>query len=192
LLNRDRYWLAGIMALVLLVAGNWWLSRTPERVPVEPAGPDRDINYALDSFSARMFDAEGRLELSVSGPKLVHHAESRRAIITRPQFLIDPDGARWSGRADSGVLLRADDQLHLIGSVTIEKPHPRGQIRIESDELHYDRQTATVRSPGPARLQQDGTELAGGTLKLWIDDERMELENDVRAIYRGAGGADDR
>lgn len=184
-----RYWLLFFLTVAALVTGNWWLNRTwqPE-LPAPPVEAQR-IDYALSEFRAQFHDAEGTLTLTVSGPRLEHDALTREALITAPRFVIDPNGQAWSGRAERALIDRDSRQLKLYEQVRIDRPHPRGIIRVTTDEMHYDRAAGTVHSPGPAHMEQAGTKLTGGTLTAWIDDEIMELDQDVHAIYRAGGAA---
>lgn len=188
-MNRRRYWLLSALALAVLVAGNWWLNQAWQPDVPAPETVAQDIDYALGEFEAKFFDAEGTLTLDIAGPSLEHDAVTREARIPEPRFVIDPADQAWAGTADLALVKRDSRRLMLQGTVRIEKPHPRGTLRIESDEIHYERDNATLHSPGPARMRQDGTELTGGTLTAWIDEERMELEQDVHAIYRPARAA---
>jgi len=184
-----RYWLLSFVAVAALVAGNWWLNRTWQaKLPAPPAAEQR-IDYALNEFRAQFHDAEGTLTLTVSGPRLEHDALTREAAITAPRFVIDPAGQAWSGRAERALIDRDSRQLKLYEQVRIDRPHRRGTIRISSDEMNYDRAAGIVHSPGPAHMEQAGTELTGGTLTAWIDDEIMELDQDVHAIYRAGDAA---
>ncbi|MDT8409465.1 MAG: LPS export ABC transporter periplasmic protein LptC [Wenzhouxiangellaceae bacterium] len=185
-LKQRHYWAIAIATLVLLLARNWWLGESASPPDSPESLPDRRTDYVLSDFDAQFLDANGRLEFSVRGPLLEHDAVTRQARITRPEFAIDPNGEKWSGNADWALLKRASDQLQLFGSAVIEKPHPRGLILIRSEQLDYDRNTATLHSPETAHMQQAGSELTGGTLTVWINDERMELEDHVHAIYRAA------
>jgi len=187
--GRRRYWLLAVIALAALVTGNWWLNQAFQPEPPAPENVQPDIDYALGDFEAQFFDAQGTLTLDVAGPSLEHDAVTREARIPQPRFVIDPDEQAWAGTADLALVQRDSRRLTLQGTVRIEKPHPRGTIRIETDEMHYDRGAATLYSPGPAVMRQDGTELTGGTLTAWIDEERMELDQDVHAIYRPARAA---
>lgn len=188
-MNRRRYWLLATLALALLVTGNWWLNQAWQPEPPAPDSVDQRIDYALTGFRAQFFDSEGALSLDVSGPRLEHDALTRQAQITRPRFVIDPADQAWSGTSEHALVERDSRRLVLWGEVKIDKPHPRGTIRMESDEIHYDRSAGTLHSPGTATMQQAGTELTGGTLTAWIDDERMELDQHVHAIYRAGGTA---
>jgi len=188
-IGRKRYWLAGLVVLAAAAAGNWWLNLAvqPEIGPI--ARTDQRIDYALENFNAAFFDDSGQLTLRVAGPRLNHDAVTRRATVTEPSFEIGPEVQGWTGRSDRGIIDRNARRLTLEGDVKMQRPDPRGELFIESERLEYDEAHATVHSPGPARVEQAGNLLTGGTLTVWIDQERMELTRDAHAIYRAADPA---
>ncbi len=186
---RKRYWVAALLMLAAAAAGNWWLNQAVRSEPRPAARTDQRIDYALEDFHAAFFDSEGRLTLSVAGPRMRHDAVTRHAILTAPTFTIEPDRQGWTGRADHGRVDRDARRLMLEGDVRMQRPHPSGTLFVESERLEYDDPAATVHSPGPARIEQAGNELTGGTLTVWIDEERMELTRDAHAIYRAADPA---
>jgi len=183
------YCLAAVLALVAAAAGNWWLNRTVRPEPEPPPEVDGRIDYALEDFTATFFDSQGQPSLRVTGPSLNHDAVTRRARLATPEFAIEPNTRGWTGRADRGVVDRDARRLVLEGSVRMQRPHERGAVTVTSERLEYDDRAATVHSPGPARVEQAGNELTGGTLTVWIDDQRLELTRDAQAIYRNADPA---
>lgn len=188
-MSRTRQWLLASALLAMLMGINWWINRGLETEPAPAVQPEQRIDYALYDFSARFYDERGEQTIAVHGPSLRHDALTRRATIEAPQFRLSPDESGWRGRARTGIVARGSRQLELEGAVRLEKPDPRGLITVETEKLQYDRDAGTAHAPGPAHLKQAGTELSGGTLTVWIDDERMEMDHDVRAIYRAGSTA---
>lgn len=191
-----RLQLLALAALAAIVVVNAWLVPLLAPPAERAAVPRAEIDYALDQFEASFFNPDGQRTVQVAGPRLEHRAESREARILQPRFILDPDGEPWQGTAEQAFIARDAQRLRLESSVVIERDHPRGRLRIETERLDYDHPARTLHSPGPARLQQGGHSLSGGTLTAWIDDERMELHANVQAIYRaeiharrGAGSA---
>jgi LPS export ABC transporter protein LptC len=196
-LTRRRTWWLASAVLVLAVATNWWIAQRGDLGDAGPERPPVPFDYALTDFEAVLIDDTGRETLRVRGPRLEHDPDTRTALITDPDFVVAGDEADWQGRAERGRLARDDDRLELEGRVVLNRPHPRGMLRIETERLDYERADGRLTSPGRVRFTQAGTELVGGTLTYLLNDDRVELQDDVHAIYRDAsdpadGGADGR
>ncbi|GAB4179429.1 MAG: hypothetical protein Kow0020_15550 [Wenzhouxiangellaceae bacterium] len=169
--------LVSVLIAQLVLRG--WVQREP--APAESA--DNEINYALDRFRATLFDAAGRRTAIIEGPRLEHSRVARRAKAQAPRFTIDPEREAWRGRADEGLLDRGNEHIELQGSVVVERDHPRGLIVIRTERLEYDHAARRLHAPAPARIEQGEKLLAGDTLTVWLDQERMELHENVHAIF---------
>ncbi len=189
-MSRKLRVLLAVAALLAIIALNAGLQRWLMPAPTPSAAGPAEINYALDDFEARFFDAKGRQTVRVAGPRLEHVALSREALIARPDFVIDPDGEPWTGSAEQARIERDSQVLRLESRVRVKREHPRGRLHIETERLDYDHPARRLHSPVPALLEQAGNSLSGGTLTIWIDDERMELHENVHAIYRAMEHAD--
>ena len=190
-MNRRRTWWLASAALVLAVVANWWLGQRSEGDRAALERPPVPFDYALSDFDAVLYDDAGRVTLRVAGPRLEHDPETRTAVLLEPRFEVPGNAGDWQGRSERGRLARDDDRLELVGDVVLARPDPRGEIRIETARLAYDRTDATLRSPAEVRFTQAGTELVGGTLVYLLNDDRVELQDDVHAIYRDADPAAD-
>lgn len=188
-MSRKLQLLLATAALIGIIALNAGLQRWLEPQTLPGATRAAEINYALDDFEARFFNADGAQTVRIAGPRLEHSASSRQAVITSPRFIIDPDGEPWTGTADQARIERDAQILRLQSRVHIEREHPRGTLRIEGERIDYDQPAQRLHAPLPARLEQAGNSLSGGTLTVWIDDQRMELHDDVHAIYHAGDHA---
>lgn len=183
-MTRRRTWWLASAALVLAVTVNWWLAQRGDDDGARVERPSVPFDYALTDFDAVLYDKAGRTTLRVSGPRLEHDPATRTALLLEPRFEVPGEDADWQGRASRGRLARTDDRLELEGDVQLSRPHPRGTVRIRSERLDYDRNEGTLRSPERVRVTQAGTELVGGTLVYRLNDDRVELQEHVHAIYR--------
>nr|WP_240956391.1 LPS export ABC transporter periplasmic protein LptC [Wenzhouxiangella sp. XN79A] len=168
---------------------NWWIGRQIDGGDAGTGRPAVPFDYALTDFDAVVFDETGRQTLRVAGPRLEHDPKTRTALLVDPRFVVPGEPADWRGRAERGRLARADEELQLEGAVVLTRPDPRGEIRIETERLDYDRRTGRLTAPETVRFTQAGSELVGGTLVYLLNDDRLELQNDVHATYRDAGTA---
>ncbi len=185
-MNRKTVWLLAGLTLLLVLAAQWWSSRNDDDNAVTDSDTSQLIDYALTNFSAEVFNAEGELELTLAAPSLKHYAERRQAEITRPEFQLLQQQSPWNGQAAAGTIDRNHQQLSLSGQVELKQDHPDGVIVLESEFIRYDRERQQLHSPDVARVRQAGTELHGGTLTVWVEEQRAELQNDVQGTYRAA------
>lgn len=188
-MNRRRTWILASIALIALLVGNWWLSRSQEATGDEDGRVAAPFDYALTDYEAVLFDADGNESLRVAGPRLEHDPESRTALLQDPRFTLPGERADWQGRADRGRLSRDDETLLLEGRVELVQPQPRGPLRVTTERLAFERPAGVLRSDRPTRITQAGTELVGGTLTYLLNDDRVELQDDVHAIYRDPADA---
>ncbi len=185
-----RIVLAACLALVLVFVVR--LQFPDDRsVRVAPALPDTRFDYSLIDFQARFRDADGRVELLVSGPRLEHDSATRVATLFEPDFHIEPDGVNWSGRADRAELLRDADEMVLAGNVVLEHPAPAGMVRITTDRLHHHAGARTIQSLSPVEMHQAGSFVQAGSMLIRLDDDIVEFSDHVQGeLHPDRSGAD--
>lgn len=186
-----------IACLALVVAlGIRWLMPTDRSATPPITMPDTQFDYTLSDYSARFRDAEDRVELTLSGPRLEHVWAERVARLQSPEFHIEPEEADWRGSADSGRVLRDDEMLVLEGDVTLVHRAERGEIRVQTDRLRYDRRARTITSDTPVAITQAESRLQSGGLRIELDKNTLELTDGVQgeldpAVAGGAAPAAD-
>lgn len=186
---KRRIVLAACLALVLVFVVRWQFP-DDRGARLAPSLPDTRFDYTLTEFSARFRDAEGRVELLVSGPRLEHDSALRVATVIDPRFHIEPEDADWQGRADRALLLRDADEMQLEGNVVLTQQGERGEVRISSERLHHHGRTRTIEFPGPVLLQHPGSFVQAGRALLRLDDDIVEFSNHVQGeLLPGRSGS---
>jgi LPS export ABC transporter protein LptC len=170
-----------IACLALVVAlGIRWLMPTDRSATPPITMPDTQFDYTLSDYSARFRDAEDRVELTLSGPRLEHVWAERVARLQSPEFHIEPEEADWRGSADSGRVLRDDEILVLEGQVTLAHRADRGEIHVQTERLRYDRRARTISSDTPVTITQAESRLQSGGLRIELDKNTLELTDGVQ------------
>lgn len=183
---KRRIVLAACLALVLVFVLRWQFP-DDRGARISPSLPDTRFDYTLTDFSARFRDAEGRVELLLSGPRLEHDSALRVATLIDPRFHLEPEGADWQGRADRALLLRDADELQLEGNVVLTQQGERGELRISSEHLHHHGRTRTIEFPGPVLLQHPGSFIQAGRALLRLDDDTVEFFDHVQGELQAGG-----
>lgn len=174
-----RIVLTACLALVLALGIRWLLPSDRGATPPLTV-PDTQFDYTLSEFSARFRDAEDRVELILSGPRLEHVWAERIARLEAPEFHIEPAAADWQGSADAGRVLRDDEVLVLEGNVELTHRDAGGDIRVHAEHLRYDRRTRTISSDRPVMIEQAGSWLRSGGLSIQLDNNILELTDGVQ------------
>lgn len=182
---RLRIVLTACIALLLVLAARWFLP-AERTAPPDVTAPDTRFNYTLSDFSASFRNAEDKLELAVSGPRLEHLAEERIGLLTRPEFQVEPEGANWRGQAERGRILREDEELILENEVELVHRHRDGDIHIHAQSLHYHRGRRTITSDLPVELRQGDSWMQAGGLVIRLDDNLIELTKNVQGQIQPA------
>jgi lipopolysaccharide export system protein LptC len=177
--------LVGAVVLTAAVLFRWWLP-TERIITPSVAPPDTRLDYRLQDFEARFFDAQGRPELRVQGPSLEHDAETRVVTLLDPEFQISTATAPWNGRANLGRFEREFDTLELIDEVELWRDGPKGRLTLTTQALQHQRPARTISADVPVDLTQPGTELSAGGLMIQLDTDIVDLSNDLHITSRTA------
>lgn len=152
--------------------------------------PDTRFDYALTAFSSRFQDADGRIELTLAGPRLEHDSLTRVATVQSPQFTLDPDGAAWRGQANQATLARDQAQLWLNGEVLIQREVAHGELAVHSEQLQHDRHARTIRAESEVEVLTPSWRIKAGQALIRLDDDIVEFFDHVEAHWKAADPAD--
>ena len=180
--------LAACLALVLVFVVRWqWPDDRGTRFV---AGlPDPRFDYSLTDFTARFLDAQGRVEMLLSGPRLEHDSALKMATVFEPRFHIEPEGANWQGRAERALLLREADEMILEGRVRLSRPSEHGELQILTERLHHHTRARTIVATSPVEVRQPGSFVHAGGALLRLDDDLLEFSNHVQGeLHPGRSG----
>lgn len=169
---------AAVLVLVVVFVLRWWLpgDRLEQTLP---SLPDTRFNYTLSDFQAHFYAADGRQELLVQGPRLVHDQVERTATLDAPVFRWFGQQQPWDGLADQALFERDGDVMTLSGAVRLEQQNDRGRHRIETERLQHQRAARTIVGDQPVQLDGPGTLLTAGGLTIRLDDDTLQLSDQV-------------
>ncbi len=185
---RRSLFLAACLALVLVFVVRWQFP-DDRSARILPSLPDTRFDYTLTDFSALFRDAEGAVELLISGPRLEHDSAARVATVFEPAFHIEPEGADWQGRADRALLLREAEETVLEGNVVLIHHAAAGEVRITADRLHHHARARTIESASPVEVQHPGSFVQAGRALLRLDDDILEFSDHVQGeLHPGRSG----
>ena len=180
--------LAACLALVLVFAVRWQFPGD-RSARILPTLPDTRFDYTLTDFNARFRNAEGAVELLISGPRLEHDSAARVATVFQPWFHIEPEGADWQGRADHALLLREAGETLLDGNVVLTHAAADSEVRITAERLHHNARARTIESSSLVEVQYPRSFIQAGRALLRLDDDILEFSDHVQGeLHPGRSG----
>jgi lipopolysaccharide export system protein LptC len=114
--------------VALLAALSFWLERAVLFDDSGRSGKDRhDVDFIVENFSMRHFDATGALQHSGSAVKMVHYGDDDSTEITAPDFTLHNKPAlritaqrAWMSK--DGKEVRMENDVHLVRNGTEGSP----------------------------------------------------------------------
>jgi LPS export ABC transporter protein LptC len=176
----------GMIALVLLSALSFWISRSQDTQGPEPvAGLDPELDYVLRDFELQFFDEAGKPAVNMRAPVLRNDPKLQLGTIEHPVVRLNQVDAVWDLTADTATVTADKEHVQLIGQVAVRRNEPSSgdwvEINTRDVQIQVTPQTASTDQPvhifdGYNRVDAIGLELDMKT-KTYI------LKQQVRASY---------
>lgn len=134
----------------------------------------------------------GRKTWEISGDEAGYFKADEKAVIQRPKLnFYQDDGQVVSATGKQGEVFLSNGELQkVILSGSVEISYQKSSFT--TNELIYLHGSNQVLAPGKVRATLDGLEVEGANMELWIKEERLTLDRNVKTIIhpsllRGGG-----
>lgn len=108
-----------LIVMSLFASGTYWLVRTtpPSATATPPHAVRHEVDYFLNDFSVKTFDAAGRVRTELRGTKAQHFADSEWLEVEKIELRrFDEQGQLTIASAEKG-LVNEREQIILTGKV---------------------------------------------------------------------------
>lgn len=178
-----------IVFMGLLALGSYWLVRsTPASDGPAPARPvSHQPDYFMQKFSARTFDATGRVRTEVLGEKARHYPDTPWMEIDGIQIRsFDAQGHLTMASANRGLTKEDSSEVQLLGNAVVvreaitgkqAKAAPRMEYRGEF--LHVFMNTEKITSHLPVELLRGNNRFTADTLDFDNAGQVLQLHGRV-------------
>jgi LPS export ABC transporter protein LptC len=139
----------GLLLVLLLLAAagvTTWLRTRPDITgPGTAAETIRQIDFFMENFRVRQYDAQGRLRYTFNGRELNHFPEDGRAEISSPHLELESEQGHWTVRANRAIANGGTDgkggeEIRFLGNVRMEQADRvliRGEVLLLQPESEY-------------------------------------------------------
>lgn len=176
----------GIIALVLLTAVSFWVSRELENeAPELVAGLDPRLNYVLRDFELQFFDENGQPTINMRAPVLRNNPQLQLGTIEHPVIRLNQPDAVWNLTSDSATVTADKEHVQLSGQVQVQRHEPASgnwlELNTREVRIEVTRQTASTDQPVS---MFDGYNHVGAIgLELDMKTNTFNLKQQVKATY---------
>ena len=149
-----------LIVMALLASASWWLVRSVPTLmaPATQKPVRQEPDYRLANFSAKTFDARGRLTREISGDKAQHYPATEEMHIAQVRiFAANDQGSSMNARAQQGIATDDGKKVTLTGDAVAIRPafNSRPRIELKSDRLVALPEEDRVVSDEPVRIVRD-------------------------------------
>lgn len=174
----------------LLALGSYWLVRsTPTSDGPAPARPvSHQPDYFMQNFSARTFDATGRIRTEVKGEKARHYPDTPWMEIDGIQIRsFDAQGHLTMASANRGLTKEDSSEVQLLGNAVVVREAITGKqanaaprMEYRGEFLHAFMNTEKIISHLPVELLHGNDRFTADTLDFDNAGQVLQLRGRVR------------
>ena len=158
-------------------------------------GMDRDegdtrtvVDPRLDAYARTVTltttNADGRVSWRVQSPDARHNPRQDSWRLISPDWRMEADqGAPWRGRSDHGWIGDDDTRARLRGDVVMTRRIPEGRTRLTTQRLDVKIPERFAETDQPVTMTRPGLRVDAVGARVWFDEQRLELLNDVEGVY---------
>jgi lipopolysaccharide export system protein LptC len=186
----DRFLLyLPLACMAVLALGSYWMVRSAPSIeaPALPRLPQHTLDYFMDGFTIKTFDAGGRLRSEVKGDKVRHYPDTQWLEIDGIRIhSFDAKGTLTTASADRGLTNEDGSEVQLMGHALVvregtaapgEAPNPRMQYR--SEFLHAFMDTERLKSNKPVELLRGEDRFSADSMDFDNASQVLQLDGRV-------------
>lgn len=173
--------------LMLIISGGilaYWGFSGEEYQPVTS---DRETINDIDGFLVQsetvQFDDTGKLKSRMLSDRIDHYPGQDRSKITLPTIHVYSDsGSETIATAERGEVGPDNQEILLIDNVNITE-QVSGGYRLDTDFLRVEPDNDYAETHSPVTLLQKNSQLKSVGMKIYMDQDRILLLQDVRGHH---------
>ena len=178
---------AGLLAVFAIAAiALWQWQDRPSPAPARAPDSDQLEAYARE-VRLQASDENGAVTWQVEAPTARYFERPARWALDTPRWVLaTADGPPWRGRSRLARSMLDTDRVEVIGDVIMQRMQPAGATRLETAYLEVRPGRSQARTPAAVSLHGPGYDVDAIGARLWLDEERLELLDDVAGHYQPA------
>lgn len=145
-----------------------------------------DADAIVENFIVQRLDVSGKLEYTVSAPKMIHFSDNGSGEVLYPRVVqIAADGGDLVATASRGTIDRGGEEAFLYGNVLIlrEATPKEPQLSVRTQFLHVLAEKGILRTDQSVTVSDGHSTVTGVGMVANKNKREFALQSQVRARY---------
>ena len=172
--------------LALAVLSSWFLATLESTLDIAARSATAPP-LTMSNVQAMRMTAEGVREYTIATPTLVQLPDDGGTQLSLPRVDVYRDGTirDWLLRAEDGWIAPDNDLIRLQRTVTLVRPAVSGRqpVVITTRDVAIHPDLDLVEGAAPVRIQTPQAVVEAVGFRVFVQEDRLELLNDVRGSY---------
>jgi len=176
------------LLLMLALAGlTFWLERmVREEEGAHPSQRRHDPDYVVDNLTHTRFDAQGKVESTLTAAKMLHYPDDDSTDLLAPRVVQSkPNEPRVTLSAERGTLSQDGEEVFLYGNVLLvrEAGPEHSEARMRTSFMHVVQAQSIVRTDRDVVFTEEDRVLSGRGMEYRNDTKELFLRERVRGRF---------
>ena len=176
------------LLLMLALAGlTFWLERmVREEEGAHPSQRRHDPDYVVDNLTHTRFDAQGKVESTLTAAKMLHYPDDDSTDLLAPRVVqTKPNEPRVTVSAERGTLSQDGEEVFLYGNVLLvrEAGPEQGETRMRTSFMHVVQSHSIIRTDRDVVITEEDRVLSGRGMEYRNDTKELFLRERVRGRF---------
>ena len=174
--------LVGFLGVLTL----WLQYAVREGAEGEARSPGHDPDAIVENFTVQKLDASGKLQYTLSAPKMSHFADDGSGEVLYPRMVqIEAGRADFVATANRGTISRQGEEAFLYGNVLIlrEATPQEPELRVRTEFLHVQSEKGILRSDQTVTISEGNSTLTGVGMVINKDKQQFTLQSQVKGTF---------
>lgn len=180
--NKHPIWV--LCLIVILCICGWYFASSKPVVRMDEKKLLDTIDATVTDLKIRQFDKDGVLIHAIESSKMTHIPNQNKNFLTNPYIIsLQKDGTKLNIKAQSAISFFGGKEITLKDEVIVERHKDAQTSTLKTSILHYTPKTKYAQTNAPVTLEQNENTINAKGLYAFMDENRIELRGQTRAIY---------
>ena len=174
-----------LMALLGLLT-LWLQYAVREGAGGESRPPEHEPDAIVENFTVQSLDASGKIQYTVSAPKMQHFADDGSGEVLYPRLVqVEPEGGNFVATANRGTIDAQREEAFLYGNVLLlrEATANEPELQARTESLHVLARQGILRTNRSVTISDGKSTLTGVGLIVNKPKQEFILQSQVRGTF---------